>query len=41
MSGSGSTMIAVLRDRSLGVSLSEKARGQFGEHAWIAVTETA
>ena len=40
MSGSGSTMFAVLREKSLGPALSEKARAQFGEHTWLALTET-
>ena len=41
MSGSGSTMFAVLREKSLGPALSEKARGQFGPHTWLALTETS
>ena len=41
MSGSGSTMFAVLREKSLGPALSEKARAQFGPHTWLALTETA
>ena len=41
MSGSGSTMFAVLREKFLGPALSEKARAQFGEHAWLALTETS
>jgi 4-diphosphocytidyl-2-C-methyl-D-erythritol kinase len=40
MSGSGSTMFAVLREKSLGPALAEKARAQFGEHTWLALTET-
>ncbi len=40
MSGSGSTMFAVLREKSLGPALAEKARAQFGEHTWFALTET-
>ena len=40
MSGSGSTMFAVLREKSLGPALSEKARAQFGPHTWLALTET-
>ena len=40
MSGSGSTMFALLREKSLGPALSEKARAQFGEHMWLALTET-
>ena len=40
MSGSGSTMIAVPREKSLGPALAEKARAQFGGHAWVALTET-
>ncbi len=40
MSGSGSTMFAVLREKSLGPALEEKARAQFGEHTWFALTET-
>ena len=41
MSGSGSTMFAVLREKSLGPALAEKARGQFGPHTWLALTETS
>ena len=41
MSGSGSTMFAVLREKSLGPALTEKARAQFGPHTWLALTETA
>jgi len=40
MSGSGSTMFAVLRENSLGPALAEKARAQFGEHTWLALTDT-
>ena len=40
MSGSGSTMFAVLREKSGGPALAEKARAQFGEHTWLALTET-
>ena len=40
MSGSGSTMISVLREKNLGPALMEKARAQFGEHTWLALTET-
>ena len=40
MSGSGSTMFAVLREKSDGPALAEKARAQFGEHTWLALTET-
>ena len=41
ISGSGSTMIGVLRSKSQGQVLAEKARTQFGEHTWLALTETA
>ena len=40
MSGSGSTMIAVLREKSLGTALVKTARAQFGEHTWLTLTET-
>ena len=40
MSGSGSTIFAVLRGKSAGPAFSEKARTQFGPHAWLALTET-
>ncbi len=40
MSGSGSTMIAVLHEKSLGPALAEKAREQFGGHMWLVLTET-
>ena len=40
MSGSGSTVFALLREKSDGLALSEKARAQFGPHAWLALTET-
>lgn len=40
MSGSGSTMLAVLRDRSGGAPLIEKAREQFGPNLWTAAVET-
>jgi 4-diphosphocytidyl-2-C-methyl-D-erythritol kinase len=40
MSGSGSTVFALLREKSAGPALMEKARTQFGEHTWLALTET-
>jgi 4-diphosphocytidyl-2-C-methyl-D-erythritol kinase len=40
MSGSGSTMFAVLRDRASGPPLIEEARAQFGPHVWLALVET-
>jgi len=40
MSGSGSTVFALLREKAGGPALSEKARVQFGEHTWLALTET-
>ena len=40
MSGSGSTMIAVLHEKSLGPALEERARAEFGKHTWLALTET-
>lgn len=40
MSGSGSTVFAVLREKAAGPVLSEKAAAQFGPHAWLALTET-
>jgi 4-diphosphocytidyl-2-C-methyl-D-erythritol kinase len=40
MSGSGSTMFAVLRDQSVGPALEERAREQFGPHTWLAQSRT-
>jgi 4-diphosphocytidyl-2C-methyl-D-erythritol kinase len=40
MSGSGSTVFALLREKADGPTLSEKARVQFGPHTWLALTET-
>ena len=40
MSGSGSTVFALLREKSGGPALAEKARVQFGEHTWLALAET-
>ena len=40
MSGSGSTVFALLREKSGGPALSEKARAQFGPHTWLMLTET-
>jgi len=40
MSGSGSTVFALLREEADGSSLLEKARLQFGPHTWLALTET-
>ncbi len=41
MSGSGSTMLAVLREQVGGAVLIEKARAQFGENLWAAAVMTA
>ncbi len=41
MSGSGSTMFAVLCDESCGPALEGRARAQFGPHTWFARTRTA
>lgn len=38
MSGSGSTMFAILRDASSGPALEDKARAEFGPHTWLALT---
>ncbi len=40
MSGSGSTMFAVLRDEALGPALEARAHEQFGPHTWLAQTRT-
>lgn len=40
MSGSGSTMLAVLRNRELGASLMDKARTQFGANVWLCAADT-
>lgn len=41
MSGSGSTMFAVLREAAAGSALEARARAQFGPHTWLALTHTA
>lgn len=41
MSGSGSTMLAVLRARELGAALMEKARVQFGANIWLCAVDAA
>ena len=38
MSGSGSTMFAVLRETGMGVELGRRARGMFGEGCWVVET---
>jgi 4-diphosphocytidyl-2-C-methyl-D-erythritol kinase len=40
MSGSGSTVFALLREKADSPALLEKARVQFGPHTWLALTET-
>ena len=40
MSGSGSTLFAVLRDREAGFRLGEAAVREFGESLWLYVCET-
>jgi 4-diphosphocytidyl-2-C-methyl-D-erythritol kinase len=40
MSGSGSTVFALLCEKAAGPALVEKARTQFGEHTWLMLTET-
>ena len=40
MSGSGSTVFAVLRDREAGFRLGEEAVKEFGESLWLYVCET-
>lgn len=40
MSGSGSTMLAVLRKRELGGLLMENARVQFGANIWLCAADT-
>ena len=40
MSGSGSTVFALLRDKSAGPSLVERVAAQFGDRLWLALTET-
>ena len=40
MSGSGSTVFALLREKADGPGLLEKALAQFGPHTWLALTET-
>lgn len=40
MSGSGSTMLAVLRGRSASGALMEKARANFGDGLWLCAVDT-
>lgn len=40
MSGSGSTVFALLRDKSAGPSLVESVTTRFGDRLWLALTET-
>jgi 4-diphosphocytidyl-2-C-methyl-D-erythritol kinase len=40
MSGSGSTMFAVLREPTGGPVLAEKVAAQFGPNVWLALVET-
>ncbi len=40
MSGSGSTMLALLRERSAGAALMERARAQFGANLWLCAVDT-
>ncbi|MEO8207064.1 MAG: 4-(cytidine 5'-diphospho)-2-C-methyl-D-erythritol kinase, partial [Chthoniobacterales bacterium] len=40
MSGSGSTVYAILRDASDADALTKKVKAEFGETMWIAATET-
>ena len=40
MSGSGSTVFALLRDESAGPALAEKVTAQFGDRIWLALTKT-
>jgi 4-diphosphocytidyl-2-C-methyl-D-erythritol kinase len=40
MSGSGSTVFALLRDKSDGLALMGKAAAQFGPHVWQSLAET-
>lgn len=40
MSGSGSTVFALLHDKAAGPALLNKALAQFGTHTWLALTET-
>ncbi|HZL13280.1 MAG TPA: 4-(cytidine 5'-diphospho)-2-C-methyl-D-erythritol kinase, partial [Verrucomicrobiae bacterium] len=39
MSGSGSTTFAIVESVSLGESLAEKFKSQFGENGWLAVVK--
>ncbi len=40
MSGSGSTMFALLRDKQEGMAVAERVVAQFGADLWVALTET-
>ncbi len=40
MSGSGSAVFALLRDKAAGTSLAGKVTEQFGENLWVRLTET-
>jgi 4-diphosphocytidyl-2-C-methyl-D-erythritol kinase len=40
MSGSGSTMFAVLRTKDAGMPLAKRFAAQFGQNLWFGLTET-
>ncbi len=40
MSGSGSTVFALLRDKTAGMALAERVVAQFGTDLWVALAET-
>jgi 4-diphosphocytidyl-2-C-methyl-D-erythritol kinase len=40
MSGSGSTVFAVLRDESAGPALLERTRAEFGKNLWTSLCRT-
>ena len=40
MSGSGSTVFAVLREKSLGFALGERLAAAFGTNLWCYLCET-
>lgn len=40
MSGSGSTVFAILQNKESGMALAERALAQFGTNLWVGVTET-
>jgi 4-diphosphocytidyl-2-C-methyl-D-erythritol kinase len=40
MSGSGSTVFAILNDQANVAAIGDRIRGEFGENLWISLCET-